>query len=165
MKNTILRWLMRVGVLVLILGIPFTALGGFSLIQSGGVDAVSSATSYAFNPNDVSGEYVVLINDERHSDTIDVWTAFFQGENIPVVLDDISCMICKGDEGAKSYAEICQARLPENQMKIKSENSLLLMSKGEYGKFDIIILSKEIADMYAANSISKNNNITTVNIV
>lgn len=165
MKSFLFRLPLRIGVLLLVLGIPFTALGGFSIIDKSNADAISSATSYAFDPNDVSGEYVVFINDTLHKDTVEVWQAFFKGENVPVILDDISCMICNGDEGAKEYAEICQARLPENQMKIKAESSLLLMSKGDNSKFDIIIMSKETAQAFNADSISENDNITTVNIV
>ncbi|MBQ9227996.1 MAG: hypothetical protein IJ168_04105 [Eubacterium sp.] len=162
--KAVARWLMRIAVLVLILGIPFTALGGMSLLRSDGADAVSSATAYTFDPNDVSGEYVVFINNERHPDTLMVWESFFKGEDIPVVLDDISCLICNGDTLAADYAEICQARLPENQMTVKSDTSLLVLSKGEYRQFDIIILSKELAEAYGAESVS-GQGITTVNVI
>ena len=159
------RWLMRIAVLLVILGIPFTALGGMSMISGNETDAVSSATAYAFDPNDVSGEYVVFINNDRHSDTAAIWSEFFRGGNIPVILDDISCLVCSNDTLAKDYAEICQARLPENQMKIKSENTLLLLSKGDSARFDIIIMSKEMADAYRAETISANSNVTTVNVL
>ena len=156
---------MRIAVVLVVLGIPFTALGGMQIISNGAADAVSSATGYVFDPNDVSGEYVVFINNRYHQETIDIWADFFQGKNIPVVLDDISCLVCSNDAPARDYAEICQARLPENQMKIKNENALLLLSKGEYGKFDIIILSKELADNFNAESIGSHNEITTVTVV
>lgn len=164
MKNVLLRWLMRIAVLAVVLAVPFAALGGLSLLGGDGADAVSGATSYAFDPSDVSGEYVVFINNSRHQETADIWEAFFKGENIPVVLDDISCLICNGDTLAADYAAICQARLPENQMTVKSDSSLLVLSKGEYGRFDIIILSKELAEAYGAQTIG-GSDITTVYVV
>ena len=42
MKTSVLRWGMRILVLVLVLGIPFTALGGITKISSDPADAAVS---------------------------------------------------------------------------------------------------------------------------
>ena len=49
-------------------------------------------------------------------------------------------------------------------MTVKSDTSLLVLSKGEYRQFDIIILSKELAEAYGAESVS-GQGITTVNVI
>ena len=85
MKTSVLRWGMRILVLVLVLGIPFTALGGITKISSDSADAVSAATDQLVDPAELSGEFVVFINTERHPDTADLWDAFFRGEDVPVI--------------------------------------------------------------------------------
>ncbi|MBR1811066.1 MAG: hypothetical protein IJ766_05380 [Clostridia bacterium] len=162
--NILKVWGMRIGVLLVILGVPFLSLGGASAFRTDGVDAVTGASTFAFNPDEVSGEYVIYINHTYHEkrDTVGLWTAFFSGENVPVIMDDISCLVASNDPAGMEYAQICQARLPENQMRIKSVNALLLLSKADYGAFDVIILSKPLVDAYAAASVSENQYITTV---
>ncbi len=58
----------------------------------------------------------------------------------------------KGDQGAVSMARSFQSRLPENQMKLHTENASLLCSQADNGLFDIRILSREYADAYRAES-------------
>ena len=164
MNNSFLRWAIRILVPVLVLGIPFVAMGGVSKIGSDPLDAVSAATDVAFDPEDLSGEYVVYINEERHPDTGEVWSDFFRGEEVPVILDDISCLVCNTDPEALEYAKICQARLPANQMKIGTDETIMILSKGDAGKFDIILLSKEVAQQYSAESIGKNEFVRTVEV-
>ena len=164
MKTSVLRWGMRILVLVLVLGIPFTALGGITKISSDPADAVSAATDELVDPAELSGEFVVFINTERHPDTADRWDAFFRGEDVPVIMDDISCLVCKGDGTALERAQLCQARLPANQMKVSTEDPVLVLSKGDYGKFDIILLSKELADRYGASSIGGSETVLTVDV-
>lgn len=160
------HWIYRIVVLLAILGIPFFLLGGENIFTINPADAVSSATSYTFDADDLSGEYVVLINNTLHEKkgTIPVWVEFFSGRDVPVILDDIHCLVADSDTAGREFAEICQARLPENQMKIKIENGLLLVSKAEYSRFDIIIMSKELAEAYSAYSIGENADITLVEV-
>ena len=48
-----------------------------------------------------------------------------------------------------------QSILPENQMKIRTENVILMLSKAESGRFDVIVMSKELADVYDAERIAE----------
>ena len=146
--------------LVVILGIPSWFLVLPTLTGGEGVDVVSSATQ--ISADDVSGEYVVLINEEMHraKETTDDWAQFFLGES-PLIFDDISCLVASNDGAGKEFAGICQARLPENQMKISDINGLLMVSKAEAEKFDVIIMSKEFAESYSAEEFD-NQNIRTV---
>ena len=102
-----------------------------------------------FSEDDIQGEYVILIHKQGHSqDNLALWKEFFRGHDIPVILEDLSCFVAYGDTPAADYAGICQARLPENQMKIKYDSGILLASKAACGKFDVIIMSKMIYDNY-----------------
>lgn len=159
MKKSILNWAVRLIVSLLILGIPFFALGGASLLKgakdsSGEVENVDKAF--------VSGEYVIFINETFHTDSMNALGSFFAGEGVPAPNDDISCFVSVSDPGAAEYAELCRSRLRENQMKIRYINPLLLLSKGDGGYFDVIIMSREFYDNFSAESIAKNENITEV---
>ena len=55
-------------------------------------------------------------------------------------------------------------RLPENQMVLKTEDPTLMLSKAEHGKFDVIVISKEIADIYKASTVYDMDNIEVIHI-
>ena len=44
--------------------------------------------------------------------------------------------------------------VPENQMKVRSEDVTLLLSKAAYGEFDMILVSKEVYDAYEAQAVA-----------
>lgn len=109
-----------------------------------GVDAVSGASMDL--PDQPSGEFVVIINRDRHSMTLEEWTDFFQEQPVDVIMEDISCLAAASDPTGVQLAERYQARLAENQMTLTKENSLLIVSRAENGLYDVVILSKEMAD-------------------
>lgn len=115
-------------------------------------------------PDVPSGEFVVLINNEMHKDTMDLWVAFFTNdeENIKVIFEDISCYVSSNDSNAIELAKRYQIYLPENQMTIKYENGILLASKAESGILDVMIFSKEFVD-YLNLNISASN-VTQITI-
>ncbi len=136
----------------LLLGLPFLRSGAFSELLSGkGVDTVSGATVVLEQP---SGEYMVLLNTAMHPDAEKLadWITFFSGGEIAYIFEDVSCSVPKGDQGALRMARSFQSRLPENQMKVHAEDASLLCSQADNGLFDIIILSREYADAYRAES-------------
>lgn len=144
--------------LIVLFGIPIYFLAGPMLFHTDSPDAVSKATTVSADM--VSGEYIVLINDDLHKkkgSTAD-WIQFFQGESV-IIFDDISCLVASNDEAGLEFAEICQARLPENQMTLHQINSLLMVSKADYAKFDMIIMSKEFAEL---NSVQNFDNVTNI---
>ena len=139
------------GTLFLCLGIPTLVYVENFPLFSGTVDAVSSASMEL--PEQPSGEFVVFLNTAKHPDTSRQWSVFFSGEDAGVIMSDIDCMVIDGDAAGLQLAERFQARLPENQMRIKRENGLLLVSKAEYSLFDVMILSREMADAYKLKSV------------
>ena len=134
--------------LFLLIGLPLIVSGRAAELLSGKADAVSSATAVMDQP---SGEYVILINRDIHSDpaALEAWKAFFahgDTDGIVGLFEDISCTVSSSDpaglEAAKSYI----SRLPENQMKLRTEDCTLMLSKAEHGRFDVIVMSKEAAE-------------------
>ena len=123
-------------------GVPHALFGGAS------EDAVSSASVILDAP---SGSFAVIINRDVHNDseTLKLWEQFFRGEEVPVIMEDVVCAVPKGDAAGLEFARSLQSRLPENQMKIETEEALMLASKAEYGGFDVIIVSREMADAYS----------------
>ena len=113
-------------------------------LVSGAPDVVSGASMVL--PDQPSGDYVVIINTQRHPLTLDEWTAFFQEREVGVIMEDISCLTAATDPTGTQLAQRYQARLAENQMTLRSENSLLVVSRAENGVFDVVILSREMAD-------------------
>lgn len=158
-------WIM--GFLAVFLVIPcflFTSIP--TLVASrlaGNVDGISGSSIVLDAP---SGHYVILINTDRHTDeeTLELWLDFFEGKEIPIIFEDISCVVAQQDAPGLEMAIACQSRLPENQMTIRQEDGLMMVSKAEEGGFDIIILSEEIADVYSASTLYEKENVRVVTI-
>ena len=49
-------------------------------------------------------------------------------------------------------------------MVLKTEDPTLMLSKAEHGKFDVIVISKEIADIYKASTVYDMDNIEVIHI-
>lgn len=150
--------------LFLILGVPFMNTDYFrSLISDEDVDSVSSASVVIDQP---SGNYVVLINLEKHTDeeNLGLWHDFFEGEDVSFIFEDIVCTVAGNDVNGTTMAQSFRSRLPENQMKIKSEDATLMLSKAEYNKFDVIIMSEEIAEMFSAETLFDNENVDVIRV-
>ncbi len=147
--------------LALLFGTPFFAMGLYKTVGND-VDAVSSASVILDAP---TGEYVVLINRNLHAnaDKLNQWITFFQGGDPGVIFEDISCAVADSDAGGIDMALSLQSRLPENQMRIQKENGTLLLSRADFGKFDVILCSREYADAFGAAS-SYGENTEVVNI-
>lgn len=143
-------------VLFLILGTPLLSSDVFAAWMND-TDAVSSATNVIEAP---SGEFVVLINRERHekSGTLETWRTFFSGGDIGVVFEDLDCIVIRGDEAGLDAAESYRLRLPENQMRVRSEDGVLALSKAEYGRYDIMIMSAEAASSFGAETLEHDHN-------
>ena len=116
----------------------------YSMLCGERADAVSSASLDL--PEQPSGEFVVILNRDRHPLTLDEWTAFFQEEEVGVIMEDISCLAAASDPMGVQLAQRYMVRLAENQMKLTLENSLLVVSRAENGLYDVVVLSKEMAD-------------------
>jgi hypothetical protein len=147
----------------LLLGIPFLKTDYFKKMTNEDVDAVTSASVVIDQP---SGEYIVLINRDMHTDAdnLKTWISFFGGEEISYLFEDISCSVIDGDTGALTMARSFQSRLPEKQMSVKAEDATLLMSRADNGKYDIIIISKEYAKSYGVTT-AEGENTTLINII
>ncbi len=130
--------------------------------RSSDTDAVSGATMKL--PEQPSGEFVILINESLHQDTLSDWEQFFSGEDLPVIFDDISCLTAEGDNSGIMLARRLQAQLPENQMRLRSENPILLVSKAEAGLIDVAVFSKEMADALKLKSPERMKGITVITV-
>lgn len=139
----------------LMLGLPFLGSDYFKSMADG-VDAVSGASLIIDKP---SGEYVILLNRDFHknADNLVLWQHFFRGEEVSYIFEDISCSVAAGDAGGAEMARSFQSRLPENQMRIQTEDATLLFSRADHGKFDVIILSKEFSEGYSAETAYSDN--------
>ena len=74
-------------------------------------------------------------------------------------MSDVDCRVAQSDTSAMQLARRYQLRLPENQMQLKAENGLLLISKAEVGLFDAIVMSKEMAERYQVATLSQQPDI------
>ncbi|HBI85092.1 MAG TPA: hypothetical protein DDX71_02210 [Ruminococcus sp.] len=150
------------GTLGLLLGVPCLTSDAIRAKLSG-TDAVSSASVIVEQP---SGDYLVLINLDRHTDSenLALWHDFFTGADAPVIFEDISCGTALSDAGGRTMADSFRSRLPENQMTVRAEDGTLLLSKAETGRFDIIILSQEIADALHAETVTELPNVETLHV-
>ena len=139
---------MVTGAVFLTVGVPFMMTDYYKgLFSSNEVDAVSSPSVIIDKP---SGNYIVLINTRLHKDKskLDQWISFFSGEETDIIFEDIACTVAEGDAKGLEMAQSFQSKLPENQMKIKEEEAVFVVSRAEEGKFDILLMSKDFAASY-----------------
>ena len=130
------------------LAIPALAYGVPGLlIGTSAPDAVSRASMEL--PEQPSGNFVILLNTDKHPGTVADWATFFSGGETDVIMDDVACMAAEGDATGVQLAERFQARLAENQMTVRQVNGTLLASRADAGVFDVVIVSEEMADMLA----------------
>lgn len=150
--------------LFIFLGIPAIFYAGrFKAIWfSDAPDAVSGATLEI--PDQPSGEYIVLLNRSLHEDTLDEWTSFFMEEPVGVIFEDLTCITAEGDVNGQQMAERYQARLAENQMTMKPENALIAASKAQWGTFDVMVFSKEMADACHLETVHSNPDVSFLEI-
>ena len=144
--------------LFLLLGLPAMYYGGHGGF-SGSADSVTGASLEL--PDQPGGEYLVLINKARHTDTLQEWTDFFQEKPVPVIFEDICCLAAGADPTACQLAERFQAQLPENQMALRLEDATLLASKAENGYIDVAVFSSEMAQ---ALSLTPGPDVTVIRI-
>ncbi len=72
-----------------------------------------------------------------------MWESFFRGEEIDFLFEDITCTVASQDALGLELAKSLQSRLPENQMTVKREDAILVLSKIDYGRYDVILFSRE----------------------
>lgn len=146
----------------LLLGVPFICSDWFrENVLGSEPDAASSASLAVDKP---SGNYVVVINTDKHTDSsnLALWHDFFQEKDVTFIFEDIVCTVADGDEGGQKLAENYRSRLPENQMLLKSEDPVLMLSKAENGRFDVIVMSEEYAGLFGASSLYGMKNADTI---
>ena len=144
--KSVLHGLLIVAVLAAVLLMPYRAFIGpvrNLLPGGGGADAVSSASVILDAP---SGNFVVLLNGARHQryDNARDWAAFFRGESL-VMMDDVDCLVAESDDSAFEMADSYRSRLPENQMRLRREDGLMMVSRAEVGGYDVIVISGLLA--------------------
>ena len=165
--KTAVRYLFRI-LSVIVFGAIVTGVltaGGYINRSSDSPDAVSSATAQPVSAGDMSGKYMVFINRELHdkAGTTEDWEKFFSfSDDVPLIMEDITCKVAQLDSEGLDTARKYQARLPENQMKIEQEAGVMLLSKAELGRFDVMIMSEAAAKSYSAQTLYDRGNILTI---
>ena len=165
--KTAVRYLFRI-LSVIVFGAIVTGVltaGGYINRSSDSPDAVSSATAQPVSAGDMSGKYMVFINRELHdkAGTTGDWEKFFSfSDDVPLIVEDITCKVAQFDSEGLDTARKYQARLPENQMKIEQEAGVMLLSKAELGRFDVMIMSEAAAKSYSAQTLYDKENILTI---
>lgn len=149
--------------LFLVLGLPFIMSDTFAKIINSQADSITSSSVVVDAP---SGEYIVLLNKDKHTDEkkLDQWITFFSGEDAGFIMEDIECLIPEGDAGGENMAISLQSKLATNQMSIKRMNPTLLFSRADNSKFDCIVMSKEYADAYSATTSYSNENVEVITL-
>ena len=156
--KTAVRYLLRI-LSVIVFGAIVTGVltaGGYINRSSDSPDAVSSATAQPVSAGDMSGKYMVFINRGLHdkAGTTGDWEKFFSfSDDVPLIMEDITCKVAQFDSEGLDTARKYQARLPENQMKIEQEAGVMLLSKAELGRFDMMIMSEAAAKSYSAQTL------------
>ena len=146
----------------LMLLLPLVSSDGFRRFISGDTDAVTSASVEVDAP---SGRFLVLINRDKHTgESLALWRDFFSGREVSYILEDITCTAAATDASGLEMARSFQSRLPENQMRLKTEDAALMLSKADWGKFDIIIMSAETAERYGAKSVYEDKNVEVTSV-
>ena len=107
---------------------------------------------------------MVLLNRDLHQESLAQWQSFFRDGELNVIFDDIQCIAAQGDAAAIQLAQRYQAQLPENQMTLRFENPMLLMSKAENGLIDTAIISKELASALALSIAEKDSHIMQIHV-
>ena len=81
-------------ILLAVFGIPFMTSDSAKTMFSNSPDSISSASVTVEKP---SGNYLVLINLNKHTDTeaLAVWETFFQGGEIDLLSHKICTQTCK----------------------------------------------------------------------
>lgn len=133
-----------------------------TLFPSAGSDTVTGASLVL--PDQPSGQFIILVDREKHPDTLSVWSDFFSDRPTDVIMEDLSCMTVQGDVTGIQLAQRYQARLAENQMSIRTENPVLVASRAENGLFDVIILSQEAADTYQFCSVYAEKGVAVISV-
>ena len=165
--KTAVRYLFRI-LSVIVFGAIVTGVltaGGYINRSSDSPDAVSSATAQPVSAGDMSGKYMVFINRGLHdkAGTTGDWEKFFSfTDDVPLIMEDITCKVAQLDSEGLDTARKYQARLPENQMKIEQEAGVMLLSKAELGRFDVMIMSEAAAKSYSAQTLYDKENILTI---
>ena len=165
--KTAVRYLFRI-LSVIVFGAIVTGVltaGGYINRSSDSPDAVSSATAQSVSAGDMSGKCMVFINRELHdkAGTTGDWEKFFSfSDDVPLIMEDITCKVAQLDSEGLDTARKYQARLPENQMKIEQEAGVMLLSKAELGRFDVMIMSEAAAKSYSAQTLYDKENILTI---
>lgn len=158
----------RMALRLIALGLIVTILY-FSLVWTGFIapigsaDAVSSATVIS-SMDDINGDYVVLINKERHKSTLEDWKSFFKGEDVGFIMEDIVCAVASNDAAGIETAETYRSRLPQNQMTLKSDSGVLVVSKAKNDIFDILIFSEKAAKAFGAEDLYKDGNVEVIHM-
>ena len=138
-------------------------LGGVNVaaLMGGATNRTSSATQIQDAP---LGTYTIFVNRRLHKDkqALDYLLDFLAGEDVPLIMEDVSCVVATSDVAGLEMAQSLASRLPANQMKVRAEDGILMVSKAEVGRFDIMVLSDETAAALDVTELASDPNVEVV---
>lgn len=130
------------------------------------VDANSSASIEL--PDTPSGQYYILVKESFvQDDSPEDWEAFLSADEedvLPVLFDDVHCMVAEGDVYGAQLAERYQAILSPDQMTITSEEPTLFISKAEAGYIEMAIISADMADSLGFSTDEQAEQVTLLTV-
>lgn len=132
--------------LFICLGLPCLHFVNAGTLFADGADAAAGASMVV--PDQPSGTFLVLLNRSRHPLTESEWQKFFEEKDVDVIMEDLHCMVIRGDVTGMELADRYRARLAENQMRIVIEDGTLIASRTRYGLFDAVVVSAEAAEAF-----------------
>ena len=89
---------------------------------------------------------------------------FFQERPVDVIFEDLDCIVMDADAPGIRLAERYQARLAENQMRVRHVNGLLAASRVQWGVFDVLIVSGEMADAYRLDTVWSRGDVLRIEV-
>lgn len=143
-------------VLALLIGVPFTQSALFQQLTADQAAAPDpSAEAPDAEASSASGEFLVFINCDFHADEAQLaaWQAFFAGEKGSVPSETASLSVAEGDAAAYAQAQAYQSQLPKDQLAVRQEGPITLLSKAEGGCFDMLLMSREMADVFHGENV------------
>jgi hypothetical protein len=148
----------RILVLLVLLGVVLLFFGS---ISSGalGVDALSGATrrhkAERMKSTDDAGGYVMVLNQETLGEGAARLLDVMNGETKSLEGQSYRCTIPAQDKKTQAEAERIAALVREagGTFTVTSEDTLLAVSKAEYGAFEVLLLPQQEGEDYTVSTL------------
>ena len=134
-----------------------------SLLKYQGVVEEGVATSGA---GESGQSYVVFLNTRAHPDADERagWVALFSGDDASRVTGAATCLTAAGDVDARNLALRLAGRLEAGQLSVRVDDAMLIVSKAEVGRFDILAMTAGVAEALDVSVLEADPSVEVVRI-